>query len=170
MQLKVEQGLYVVRNRITIEPLGSVVGDFFEVVRLELYTVQLVDSTEFLDFFLGFFLGQHDISVFISSELVEDVFVGEFLTPFLFGAKIFGDGEEWHDGGMVDTVCFDFVENLYCVVQCFRNVFEDIVHFFTSFEPFLFAVEHTVGVIQVFARGETKKSVVCFGIFLIDEM
>ena len=51
---------------------------------------------------------------------------------------------------MVNIVSFHLVENFDGVAQCFGNVFEDIVHFLACLEPLLLAVEHTVGVVQVF--------------------
>ena len=94
---------------------------------------------------------QHHIAIFITCELVEDVLIRVFVTPFLFCAKLFRDSKEGHNGRMVNIVGFYLVENLDGVAQRFWNVLEDIVHLLTGLEPLLLAVEHAVGVVQILA-------------------
>ena len=56
---------------------------------------------------------------------------------------------------MVDGVWLHLVQYLKCIGKCFGHIGEDFVHLFARLEPLLLGVEHTVGVIKVFASGQT---------------
>ena len=155
---------------LAIEALGSFVGKLGQIVRLELDAVELVDASQLGYLLFAFFSGQRVLAVLVACELAEEVFVGESLSPEFFRAELFGDGEEGHDGIGLQVVDFHLVEYLARVGQCLRYVLEDGVHLGACLEPFLLAVAHAFGVVEVAARGEAEQQVVCFGIIFVEEV
>ena len=71
---------------------------------------------------------------------------------------------------MVDGVWLHLVQYLKCIRKCFGHIGEDFVHLFARLEPLQLGVEHTVGVVKVFASGQTQQVVVGFGIVLVDKV
>ena len=71
---------------------------------------------------------------------------------------------------MVDGVWLHLVQYLKCIGKCFGHIGEDFVHLFARLEPLLLGVEHTVGVVKVFAGSQTQQVVVGFGIVLVDKV
>ena len=88
----------------------------------------------------------------------------------LLGSELSRNREERHDRCVVDAVCLHLVENLDGVGEGFGHVGKHLVHLLARLEPLLLGVEHTVGVVQIFSRGETEQMVVRLGIVLVHEV
>ena len=104
MQFELDAFYYVVRNRIAITLLCSFIGQFCQVVSLELDAVQLVVAAQFLDFLFAFFGRQLVLAVLVTGEFVVELLFRELLPPFFLRTKTLWDGEERHDGVVVQTI------------------------------------------------------------------
>ena len=71
---------------------------------------------------------------------------------------------------MVDGIGLHLVEYLARVRQGLGHVTENLIHLLTGLEPFLLGIEHTVGVVEVFACGEAQEVIVGLGVFLVYEV
>ena len=142
--------LHIVGQRVAIELLGALVGEVGQIVGLKLDAVYLVVA-----------------AVLVGGELVEELLLGEAVAPLFLGAKVFGDGEEGHDGAVVDAVYLDLVEYLGGVGKCLGHIAEDVVHLLAGLKPLLLGVAHAVGVVQVLTRRDTEQMVVGFGGLLV---
>ncbi len=109
MQLKLDVLPYIVGYRVAIALLGTVVGEFGQIVGLELDAVNLVVATQTLYHRLALVLGQRVEAVLIGGELLVEIFLCELLMPFLLGTEALGNGEEGHDGTVVDAVEFHLI-------------------------------------------------------------
>ena len=56
------------------------------------------------------------------------------------------------------------------VGKCLGNVFEEEIHLGSCLEPFLLAIAHAIGVVQVFAGREAEEQVVSLGIIFVEEV
>ena len=170
MQLKLHALGHLLGDGVAIEAARTVVRQLGQVVGLELDAVELVVAAEFLDFLLAL-LTRHDlVAVLVARELLEELLLGVFAAHVVLGAKLGGDGEEGHDGRMVDGVGLHLVEHLAGVVERLGDVGEHLVHLGAGLQPLLLRVEHARGVVQVLARGEAEQVVVGLGILLVHEM
>ena len=108
--------------------------------------------------------------MFVAGELLVKLLLGDAAAVFFLGAEIFGNGECRHYGRVVDVVFFYFIGNLEGVRYSLGQVGEEMLHFGTCFQPFLFGVEHAVVVRQVVVGGQADKTVVSLGVLLVDEV
>ena len=106
----------------------------------------------------------------IAGKLVEQVFLGVFLSVFRLSAKVLRNGEYRHDGVGVDAVGLHLVDNLLRVFQHLRMVGEDATHLFGRLQPFLFGVVHSCWVVEVLARAEADESVVRLAVLLFHKV
>ena len=151
MQLKLDTLHLLVGKFLSIAFVCAFPCQFFQKIGFELDTVETVVAAQLLHLLLGIFLAHDDIAMLITGELVEQVFLGEFLAVFLLSTKVFGDGEFRHDRIGVDAIGFHLVDNLLCVLQHLGMVGEDTPHLFGRLQPFLLGVVHARWVIEVFA-------------------
>ena len=149
---------------------GSLVGELRQIVGLELDAVELVVAAQVGYLLLAILAGERVLAVLVGGELAEEVFLGEFLAPLLFRSELLGNGEEGHDGVVVEAIELHLVENLDGVGQRLGNVGKHLVHLLARLEPLLLGVEHARGVVEVFARGETQEVVVGLGVVLVHEV
>ena len=70
-------------------------------------------------------------------------------------------------GRMVDVVFFDFGCHLECVVYSLGISSKSVLISVVLFKPFLFGIEHTAFVVQIFVGRQTDKAVVGFGILFV---
>ena len=84
------------------------------------------------------------------------VFGRMLFTRVVFGTKLGRNGEEGHDRGVVNTIHLHLVQYLQRVAQRLGHIAKHVVHLLSGFKPLLFGVEHTGGVVEVFARGQTQ--------------
>ena len=150
--------------------LGPFIGEFAQVVGLELDAVELLISAEFLDFGLGVGLRHHHVAFFVSGELVEKVFVGEALAVFLLCAELLGDGIVRHDWPVVYRICLDFGDDFERVLDNLGHVGEKLAHFIGGLEPLLFCVEHAFLIVEVGFGRDADEMVVGLGVLLVDEV
>ena len=120
-----------------------------EVVCLELYAVQFIQSAQFANLFLSLLARHGVLSVLVGSELFEQVLCGKALAPLFFRAKLLRYGEERHDGVGVQIVCFHLIQYLCRIGKCLRQVGEYFTHLLAGLEPLLLGVQHACGVVQV---------------------
>ena len=151
VQFELDAFVGFVVQRVSIPLSGPFVGQFGQVVSLQLDAVELVESAELLDLFHPVFFAHDDLSVLVAGKLVEQVLLAEPLPVQLLCAERFGYGKVGHDGGMVDAVGLDLVADVAGSGQRFGQVGKHGVHFGPRLEPFLLGIEHTVGVIEVTA-------------------
>ncbi len=170
MELEADAVFHFFREGVSIDAVGSVVGQFGQIVGLELDAVELVDAAQLLHFLLTFLLGQLVFTVLIAGELLEKLLGGNLAAPFFLGAETFGNGEERHDGGMLDVVGLHLVEYLNGIAERLGNIGEDFVHLLLRLKPFLLGIEHTGGVVEVLTRGETEQMVVSLSVLLVHEV
>ena len=169
MQLKVDMLLDVIGQRIAVAFLRTVIGELGQIVGLEFNAVDLVVAAESVDDGLRLVGRQRILAVLIGSELFEKLLLGEFLVPFLFRTEALRDGEERHDGSVVDTVDLYLIENLLRVAQRLGHIAEDIVHLLLCLEPLLLGIEHTGGIIKILSGGQTEQVVVGLsGVFVLE--
>ena len=170
VKLKVDMLPHVVGNGVAIEPARAVVGEFGQIVGLELDAVDLVVAAQAVNHGLSLFGVEGMLAVLIGGELLVELLLGELLPPLLLRAEAFGNGEEGHDGSVVNAVDLHLVEDLQGVGQCLWHVAEHLVHLRPGLEPLLLAVAHAVGVVEVLARGQTEQVVVGLGRLLVLEV
>ena len=173
---------FTIKRRVYGSPLGgrrgghsiAFVGPFVrqlgQIVGLELDAVQLVVAPQLLDLLLALLTRQGVLAVLVTGELLVELFLRELLPPLLLRAKRLGDGEEGHDGVVVERIDLYLVEDLQRVRQRLGDVAEDLVHLSLRLEPLLLGIEHARGVVEVLARRETQQVVVGLGILLVDEV
>ena len=77
-------------------------------------------------------------------------------TRVVFGTKLGRNGEEGHDRGMVNAIHLHLVQYLQRVAQRLGHIAKHVVHLLSGFKPLLLSVEHTGGVVEVFACGQTQ--------------
>ena len=104
MQFEANAVVDLLRQRRAIAFGSALVGEFRQVVGLELDAVDLIVATQFLDLLLALLWGQGVLAVLIAGELLIELLFRELLAPLLFCAKRFRDGEERHDGVGIQTV------------------------------------------------------------------
>ena len=170
MQLETHTVIDFFGQLLAIEPVGTFVRQLRQVVGLELDAVQLVVTAQFLDFLLALLARQRILAVLVAGELLVELFLAELMSPLFLRTEVFGDGEEGHDGVVVDAIDFDLVENLAGIAQCLGDVGEDVVHLLAGLEPLLLGVEHAGGIVEVLARREAQQVVVSLGVLLVDEV
>ena len=170
VQLKLDAlGRFFVQG-ISVATLRTFVGQFGKVVGFELDAVEFVVAAQLLDFFLALLARHHDIAVLVLRKFVVEVLLREARPVFLFRAEIFGNLEVGHNRGVVDGVGLALVANLQRIAERFGNVGKDGVHLCLRLEPLLLRVEHSRGVVEVLARGQTDEAVVGLAVLLIYEM
>ena len=64
----------------------------------------------------------------------------ELLAVTLLGTELLGNGEVWHDGGIVNGVELDFVAYLHCVCHRLWDVAEHLGHLGLGLHPLLLGV------------------------------
>ena len=170
MQLKLDTLHLLVGKFLSIAFVCAFPCQFFQIIGFELDTVETVVAAQLLHLLLGIFLAHDDIAMLITGELVEQVFLSEFLTVFLLGTKVLGDGEFGHDRVGVDAVGFHLVDDLLGVLQHFGMVGEDTPHLFWRLQPFLLGVVHTRWVIEVFARAQADETVMGLAVFFLHKV
>ncbi len=170
VQLEDKARARLLRHILAVALLGAVECELAQIVGFELNTVQLVVSAEFLDLLLGVGLTHDDIAVLVLRELVEQILLRILAAILLLGAELLGYGESGHDGGMVDSVALYLAAYLDGVVQRLGHVAEYGVHLGRGLHPLLLGVEHALGIVEVLARAQAYKTVVRFGILLVDEV
>ena len=170
MQFKPYAVIHLLVQRTAVETCCTLVGQLMQIVGLKLDAVQLVISAQLLDFLLALLGGQLVFAILVAGELPVQVLFREFPSPFLFRAEVLRYGEEGHDGVALYVVGLHFAEHLASVCQCLGDVLEDVIHLLAGLEPFLFAVEHARGIVQVLAGGQTEQMVVGFGIILVHKV
>ena len=89
---------------------------------------------------MSLFGAEHHVAILILGEFVEELFLRDACTVFLFGTKFFGDVEEGHDRSMIDGVELHLVQDLLSGGQRLGNIFENLIHLLRRFEPFLLGV------------------------------
>ena len=104
VQLEAHAVINLRRNGLTIALLGASIGEFSQIVSLELDAVQFVVAAQLLDFLLTIFTRQRVLAVLIAGKLLIELLLGELLAPFLLRTERFGNGEEGHDGVVIQTV------------------------------------------------------------------
>ena len=104
MQFETDAVVDLLRQRSAITLSCSLVGEFRQVVGLELDAVDLIIATQFLNLLLALLWGQGVLAVLIAGELLIELLFRELLAPLLFCAKRFRDGEERHNGVGIQTV------------------------------------------------------------------
>ena len=149
MELKAHTIFHLLGQRGPVAPFGSLVSEFGQIVGLKLHAIDFVVTAQLGNLLFPLLAGQRVLPILIRCKLPEEVFLGEFLPPLLLGTKVFGDGEERHDGVMVDGIHLNLVQQFHGVRQSFGNIGKDFVHLFPGLEPFLFGIEHSAGVVQV---------------------
>ena len=92
------------------------------------------------------------------------------IAVILFSTKLRIDRVERHEWGVVNSVKLHFFCNFKCIRECLRNIGKHLIHLCSSFQPLLFRILHSVGVINIPACAQTYKSVVSIGIFFVNKM
>ncbi len=157
-------------QRGAIAAFRALVGEFRQVVGLELYAVELVISPEFVNLLLRVLGRQHYIAVLVAGELVKQFLLCDPRAVFLLGAEILGYLEERHDRGVVYRIGLALAENLQCVLQRLRQIGKHLGHLLLRLEPFLLRVAHTVRIHQIIVGGDADEAVMRFGILGVDEV
>ena len=160
-------------SRISLLPIvlvSTLVRKLGKIVRLKLDAVEFVVTSQVGNFLFTLFSWQLVLTILIACELLEKLFVREFLPPLLLRSELFGYWEERHDGVVVDAVEFHLVQYLARVGQCLRHISEHLIHLLTCLKPFLFGIEHSCRVVKVFSCGDAEQMVVCFGVLLVHKM
>ena len=137
MKFELHAFLHITRYRVAIAALSTLVGKFCQIVGLELNTVDLIIATQFLDLLLSLLRRERVLAILIARELLVELLLREFLAPLFLRTEGFGDGEERHDGVVVETIGLHLVENLQSICHRLRHIAEDIIHLLTSLEPLL---------------------------------
>ena len=88
----------LLRERIAIYAVCALVGKFSKIVGFKLNAIEFVIASEFLYLCFALFGRQGILSVFVGGKLPIEVLGGKLLAPLLLCAKVFGYGEEGHDG------------------------------------------------------------------------
>ena len=122
---------------VAIEAAGTLVGQLRQVVGLKLDAVDLVVASDSVDDLLSLLGRELVLSLFVGGELVVEVLLGIFLSPLLLRSEFLGDGEEGHDGSVVDVVDLHFVEHLDRVGEGLGHVGKDLVHLLPRLKPLL---------------------------------
>ena len=170
MQLKLHTLIDLCRQWVAINASGTLVGEFRQIVGLELDAIDLIVAAEFLDFLLTFFLRELVLAILIGGELIIKLLLCKLLAPLLFGSKILRYGEERHDGVIVETIDLHLIQYLKGIRQRLWHITEDVVHLLTRLKPFLLGVEHTCRIVQIFGSSQTEQMVVGLGILLVHKM
>ena len=169
----VQLELYAVKNlvgKFRVTFLCALVSEFCQIVSLELDAVYLVVSAEFLYLLLALFWRQLVLPVLVRCELIVELLLGEFLSPLLLRSERLGNGEERHDGVVVEAVCLHLVQNLDSVCHRLRNVVEHLPHLLFGLKPLLLRVKHTFRVVDILACREAQQVVVSLSILLVHEV
>ena len=104
VQFELHSFYHILWYRFAISALCSFIGEFSQIVGLELYAVYLVVASQFLDFLLGIFRWQWVLAVLVGSKLLIELLLGELLPPLFLGTELLRNGEERHDRVIVETV------------------------------------------------------------------
>ena len=123
--------------------MSTIPGQFSQIIGFKFDTVQPVIAAHLLDLLFGIFLTHDDVAMLVSGKLIEKVFFREFLTIFLFRAKVLRDGEFRHNRIGVNAIGLNFVNDFLRVLQGKRHIREDATHFFRCLQPFLLGVVHS---------------------------
>ena len=170
VELEVDMLADALLQGVAIESAGALVGQLRQVVGLKLDAVDLVVASESVDDLLSLLGRELVLSLFVGGELVVEVLLGIFLSPLLLRSEFLGDGEEGHDGSVVDVVDLHLVEHLDRVGESLGHVGKDLVHLLPRLKPFLLRVAHAVGVVEVLLGGETEQVVVGLGRLAVFEV
>ena len=170
VQLKLDTLLHMIGKRVAIHLAGTVISQFAQIVGLQLESVQFVAAAQFLYLVHGCLVTHHHFAVFIAGKLLEQLLIGIFPAIFFFGSEIFGDVEARHDRSVVNAVKLHLIADGTGILQRLGHIRKHRVHLLTRLEPFLFGIEHTLGIIQIAVRTQTDQTVVCLGIFLIHKV
>ena len=104
VKLELHALVHLLRQWVAIEFLGSVVGKLGKIVGLKLDAVEFVDASKFFDFILCLLVRHNLVAIFVGCELAEEFFGRYAFAGVLLGAELCRDGEERHDGRMVDGI------------------------------------------------------------------
>ena len=104
MEFELHTLQHLSREWVAINASGTLVGELSQIVGLELDAINLIIATKFLDFLLTFFRRKLILTVLIGSELIIELLLRELLPPLFFCSEILGNGEERHDGIIVETI------------------------------------------------------------------
>ncbi len=170
VQLKVDVLVDILRQGVAIQLLRSLVGEVAKVLRLKLDAVNLVVAAQAVDDFLALLGRQWILAFLIRRKLLVEVFLRHLLAQLLLRTKTLGDGEERHDGTVVDAVGLHLVEHLQGIGQRLGHIGENGVHLSPRLKPLLLGVAHTVRVVEVLARGDAEQMVVRLGSLLVLEV
>ena len=104
MQFELHALCHLVGYGVAITLLGTIIGQFCQIVSLELDAVDLVVASQFLDLLLTFFRRQGVLTVLVACKLFVELLFSELLPPFFFCTKRLGDGEEGHDWIVIEAI------------------------------------------------------------------
>ena len=170
MQFELQPFVHLITQGIAIQLLRPIVGQFGQVVSLQLDSVEFIVTAQLLDFGIGLLFAQDDIAIFILRKFIEQLLFRQLLPIELFRAKRFGNRKRWHDGTMVDGIELHLVCNLQGVAQCLRNIGKDSIHLGRCLHPLLLGVAHTCRIVQILSRAQTDQAVMCLGILGIGKV
>ena len=115
VKLELDALRHLIRQRVAIQFLGSLVSKFGKIVCLKLYSVDLVVASEFLDLLLSVLARHDNVAVLVLRELVIKLFLGVLLAVFVLRSELLRYREKRHDGTVVDAVRLDFIQHFACV-------------------------------------------------------
>ena len=150
--------------------MRTVVSQLFQIVSLQLDTIELFKSTQTLNLCLSLTFTHHHFSVLITGKLIKQVFLREALAVLLFRSKILRDSKSRHDRRMVYRVELHLVTDIYRIRQSLRHIRKDFVHFLPRLHPLLLGIQHTLGVVQVFSGTQANQAVVRLGILFVHKV
>ena len=143
MKLETNAVFHLIRERITIDAMSSVVGKFCKIVSLKLDAIELFNTAKFLHLCLSFRLRQWVLTILIGGEFAEKFFGRNALAPLLLRSETLGNGEERHDGLMLDVIELHLIKDFKSVAQSLRHISKYLVHLLFCLEPLLLAIKHT---------------------------
>ncbi len=112
MQLEVDMLIHVCGQWVAIEFLGSLVGKMPQVFRLKLDAVYFVVTAQSVDYLLSLLRRQGVLPVLVAGKFLIKIFLRNPLAQLFLRTEALGDGEERHDGAVVNAVDLHLVEHL----------------------------------------------------------
>ena len=170
VKLKVDVLFHVVRQRIAIPLLCSLIRKMAQIFGLKLDAVDLIPSSERLYFLHSLLFGKGILTILVGREFLQQFLLCIFFPYIFLSTKRFRNREERHDRPMIDAVELYFVEHFKRIRQCLRDIREHLVHLFPRLKPLLLRVSHAVRIVKVLSCGQTEQMVVGLGSLLILKM
>ena len=84
MQFELNAFDNIIRNRITVAALRTSIGQLRQIISFELDAIDLIVSTQFLDFLLPLFRRKLVLTILITRKLIIELLLREFSTPLIF--------------------------------------------------------------------------------------